>query len=157
MLPTGTRWSVVFFHRSHIRQRKGHSRLASRSVATSSTSPARVRSGSTKAPFARHGSTAFFAGRRARIRRSSQAGGAPRARRPRGTARGIVGVFRPVGGRGCGVGPGGGRHALGAWNARRLAAGRAGKGEDKSRGPPPPDCNRRLGKTGIVSPVTCLT
>src|SRR5260370_32884427 len=68
------RESVVFFHRSHIRQRKGHSRLVRKIVATSSTAPAAVRSGSTKKACGRHGSTALLGPRRARTAASSKTG-----------------------------------------------------------------------------------
>src|SRR4051812_17189341 len=75
MAPSGTRSSVVYFHRSHIRQRKGHSRFVRKRVVTSSTVPSAVRSGSTRKACARQGSTRFFAPRMERIQASSKRGG----------------------------------------------------------------------------------
>src|ERR1700722_1329547 len=70
MAPSGTRWSVVYFQRSHIKQRNGHSRFVRKRVATSSTLPPVVRSGSTKKACGCHGSAGGFGGRCARIQRS---------------------------------------------------------------------------------------
>jgi hypothetical protein len=61
--PVGTRVVVVFFHKSHIRQRNGHSRLVRRIVATSSIVPYLVRSGSTKKACGRCGSVGLRGGR----------------------------------------------------------------------------------------------
>src|SRR6516165_5100810 len=70
MAPAGTRTSVVYFHRSHIRQRNGHSRLVRKMVATSSTFPADVRSGSTRKACGFQGSSGSFGPRWARIQES---------------------------------------------------------------------------------------
>src|SRR5690606_8069689 len=74
MAPSGTVRSVVYFHRSHIRHRYGHSRFVRNTVATSSTCPPAARSGSTRKAYGREGSTSSFAGRIATISRSKKTG-----------------------------------------------------------------------------------
>src|SRR5205807_1158040 len=76
MAPAGVRSVVVYFHKSHMTQRKGRSRLVRKTVATSSTSPSAVRSCSTSTPCALYGSTARRtpSGRRASTHSSSHGG-----------------------------------------------------------------------------------
>src|SRR5580765_6192976 len=73
MAPGGTGSVVVFFQRSHMTQRHGHSRLVRNTVATGTTSPDSDRSSSMRNAAGRPGSTEFRAGRRARIQRSRSA------------------------------------------------------------------------------------
>src|SRR6202040_3399489 len=69
--PGATDCSRVFFHKSHIRQRNGHSRLVRKIVATSTLPPLGAASGSTKNAYGRSGDTALRGGRRDTIQSSS--------------------------------------------------------------------------------------
>src|SRR5438034_11615320 len=68
--PGATESSSVFFHRSHIRQRNGHSRFVRNSVATSTTRPFALGSGSTSQAYGRSGDTRLRGGRWATIQSS---------------------------------------------------------------------------------------
>src|SRR5438034_222837 len=68
--PDGTVSIKVFFHKSHITQRHGHSRLVRKIVATETISPDSARSSSTRKAWGLNGSSLFRAPRRARIQRS---------------------------------------------------------------------------------------
>src|SRR5271155_840497 len=70
MAPAGTVSVRVLRHRSHIKQRKGHSRLVIKTVATGSIVPVWLRSCSTKYSYGICGSRASRAGRRLSIQAS---------------------------------------------------------------------------------------
>src|ERR1700733_13313509 len=71
--PARTVSAKVFFHKSHIKQRHGHSRLVRNNVLTETISPSREHSSSAKNKYGRSGSTRLRGGRSAAIQASRPA------------------------------------------------------------------------------------
>ncbi len=131
--PSAIGASSVFFQRSHIMQRYGHSRFVRKIVATGTAPRRAAGSSSTKKPYGRRGIEVVLL-RPARGDEPVAPGARRRdTRSSRGSREGLV------------------------RSARRYRASPYGSRRAWTALPPAPCWKRRFGKTGIVRPVTALT